>query len=116
MPSLGIQVVVGILLLLMALYGSLGFTYPQLAFRLENIFQLRSVELSGFGLIAHKIGGLILIGITIVIPFGTGYPLLVLPAIVGAVVPPLYFQRTRGTPVVQSMNDPAITHGVNKRN
>lgn len=115
MPSIALQTFLGLIFLIMGLYGSISFSYPQLAFRLENIFELRSVELSGFGMFVQKSGGLLLIGTALGLPFFAGFPILVVPGLVGTAIPLLYFKRTRGTMIVQSMFDPAIDQRIDDR-
>ncbi|QSG03583.1 hypothetical protein [Natranaeroarchaeum sulfidigenes] len=47
------------LLLLVGALGGLSIVNPELAFRYENIFQLRDVELSGFGVALQVLGGVL---------------------------------------------------------
>lgn len=103
--SVTLYLLVGPILFIFAAWGSLSFIYPQLAFRIENIFQLRSVELSVFGVLVHKVGGLILIAAMLVIPIWQGTPELAVAAALGTMAPPLYFYHTRQTVIVQTFQD-----------
>lgn len=108
MPPTGALVFIALLFFFLGLYGSLSFCFPQLAFRLENIFQLRSVELSGFGLFIHKAGGIVLIGAALLMPLHYDVLETIPVSMIGIAIPPLYFKRTRGVFIVQTIFDPAI--------
>jgi len=47
------------LLLIVGALSGLSLVDPELAFRYENIFQLRDVELSGFGVALQVLGGIL---------------------------------------------------------
>lgn len=96
--------IVSPIIFLMAAFGALGVVYPELAFRIENIFQLRSVELSGLGIALHKIGGIFAVVVSVAFALRFGSIILLTAAVVGAAMPPLYFFWTRGMIIVQTMD------------
>lgn len=103
-PSTGVLLFVAVVSFFLSLWGSLSVVFPQLAFRIENILQLRSVELSVFGVVLHKLGGLFLIILAVAFPYRYQLGLMLgLPALLGALLPPLYFYRTRGVFIVQDI-------------
>lgn len=102
--TFGVFLVVAPIVFLMAAFASLGVVYPQLAFRISNIFQLRSVELSTFGLIIHKAGGIFAIIFVFVMSLNFASLTLVVATILGAALPPLYFYINDGRFIVQGID------------
>lgn len=81
---------------LLAAFGSLSIVDPELAFRLENIFQLRSVELSTFGVLVHQLGGLVAVLASLVLSLSLGGPLEAAVVLLAALAVPAYYRRTYG--------------------
>lgn len=106
MPSLAVLVFFGIAILLASAWATLGVIYPQLSFRIENIFQLREVELSTFGLLLHKGGGLLALGLLVYFPISYDLPELLVAVPLGMAVPIVYCYRTYGVIMVQPLLDP----------
>lgn len=80
----------------LAAFGSLSIVDPELAFRLENIFQLRSVELSTFGVLVQQLGGLVAVLASLILSLGLGGPLEAAVVLVAALAVPAYYRRTYG--------------------
>ncbi|MFP4589913.1 MAG: hypothetical protein ACLFM8_00425 [Halobacteriales archaeon] len=104
MPPTGLLLVISAVSLAFALWGSIMVVYPKLAFKLENILQLRSAELSFLGLIMHKSAGVLLIAVMLLIPLSYGLVIPTIAGLLGAAIPPVYYKRTRGVFVVQGLD------------
>ncbi len=72
---------------LLTMWGILSLVDPERAFRLENIFQLRDVELSEFGIAMQHIGGALLIIVSTFLVATVLRPLAVVPLFVVSGLP-----------------------------
>ncbi|MFW6448595.1 MAG: hypothetical protein ACOC0X_03520 [Halobacteriota archaeon] len=104
MAPVGVLILLSSITLVFGLWGSIMVVYPKYAFRLENLLQLRSAELSGLGLFMHKSAGALLVGLMVLIPLTYGLVIPSLAALVGAGFPPVYYKHTRGVFVVQGLD------------
>lgn len=79
-----------------AAYGALGIADPELAFRLENVFQLREVELSTFGILVHKAGGFVAVIACVILALGFGGVVAAVVVLLSAAAVPLHYRRRFG--------------------
>lgn len=80
----------------LAAYGALGVVHPELAFRLENIFQLRQVELSTFGLFVHQFGGFVAVLVCLLLAVAYGGLVAAVVVSIAALAVPAYHYRHYG--------------------
>lgn len=80
----------------LAALGALGLVDPELAFRLENIFQLRSVELSPFGRFVQRAGGIVAVLVCVVVTASLAGIVATLVVVATALAVPTYYYRRYG--------------------
>lgn len=97
MADVGFQLLVGGILFGLGWFSALNVVGPKRAFRYENMFQLRSVELSEFGTLMQVIGGVLGIVVGLFVAGGIVGPFGVVTLIAGVAVCGIqYHEKLRG--------------------
>lgn len=93
--SIGSAVVVFLFAVGMGLFGLVGVVDPELAFRLQNLFQVDRVELTQFGRAMHYYGGLvaIVLGLLLTVLLPLAFTVLYVAIVGGSIV---YLYRDMG--------------------
>lgn len=83
-----------------AALGALGYVDQELAFRIEHLFQVRSVELSAFGVFLQRTGGIVSAIVCVVIAAVLASPYAAVAVALAAAAVPIRQYRRHGRPTV----------------